>query len=465
MPVVRVLASTERQDAFPAGQYHRAMRPAHYTDDDLEQHSLRRRVADDGQRSGFEHDVDRILYSTQWRALAGKSQVVASSELGAYHTRLTHSMKVAQLGRRMAERLERRYGGPNPALVEAACMAHDIGHPPFGHAGETALRATMDELHAGHGVLDSFEGNAQTLHILTFLAAHKYAGHRGLHLSRACLDAATKYPWERAARDVDPARHGKWGVYAIDREAFRWVRAGRDDDAVPVEEQVMDWADDVTYACHDVEDFYRAGLIPLASLFPAPGAAGGDTERETQRFLDYVAAKRHREGAGFDRDEAVHILADIAKALSIAKPYGGRHEDDVALNARTAKLIDHFTRDIDLQVGGAAAIRYGARLVVPTERRTACELLKELVWCYVIDRPALATQQHGKRRIVSQLLRWTHESPHLLPTDRAEELALHGDPLRAAADHVASLTEGQAVALHRRLSGVGLGSVTDGDWL
>ncbi|MFD0419654.1 deoxyguanosinetriphosphate triphosphohydrolase family protein [Streptomyces sp. NPDC127108] len=441
------------------------MRPARYSDEDLEQHSLRRRVADDGQRSGFEHDVDRILYSTQWRALAGKSQVVASGELGAYHTRLTHSMKVAQLGRRMAERLERRYGGPNPALVEAACMAHDIGHPPFGHAGETALRATMDELHRADGVLDSFEGNAQTLHILTFLAAHKYPGHRGLHLTRASLDAATKYPWERAPRDVDPARHTKWGVYAVDREAFAWVRAGRDDDAVPVEEQVMDWADDVTYACHDVEDFYRTGLIPLAALFPPPGAAGGDTERETRRFLDYVEAKRRRAGDAFERDEAVGLLADIAKALSVPGPYAGRHADDVAVNARTAKLIDHFTRDIELEVGGPAAIRHGARLVVPAERRAACDLLKELVWCYVIDRPALATQQHGKRRVVSELLRWTHESPGLLPTDRAEELELHGDPLRAAADHVASLTEDQAMTLHRRLSGTSLGSVNDAGWL
>ncbi|MEW9516970.1 dGTP triphosphohydrolase [Streptomyces tubercidicus] len=441
------------------------MRPARYSDEDLEQHSLRRRVPDDGQRSGFEHDVDRILYSTQWRALAGKSQVVASAELGAYHTRLTHSMKVAQLGRRMAERLERQYGGPNPALVEAACMAHDIGHPPFGHAGELALRATMDELHFADGVLDSFEGNAQTLRVLTFLAAHKYPGHRGLHLTRACLDAATKYPWERAPVDQDPARHVKWGVYVADREAFSWVRAGRTDTAVPVEEQVMDWADDVTYACHDVEDFYRTGLIPLAALFPPDGSAGSDTERETRRFLDYVQAKRARAGEAFDRAAALVMMEDIGKRLAVPAPYSGSHEDAVAVNRRTADLISYFTRGIALEVGGAAAIRYGAQLVIPADRRAACDLLKELVWCYVIDRPALATQQHGKRRVVSELLRWSHDAPELLPPDRAEELALHGDRLRAAADHVASLTEDQALALHRRLSGTGLGSVNDNVWL
>lgn len=451
------------------------MRPAQYSDDDLEQHSLRRRVSDDGQRSGFEHDVDRILYSTQWRALAGKSQVVASGELGAYHTRLTHSMKVAQLGRRMTERLERAYGGPNPALVEAACMAHDIGHPPFGHAGETALRTTMDALRGGGhdeeavavgasggaGSADSFEGNAQTFRVLTFLAAHKYPGHRGLHLTRACLDASTKYPWERAPWSENPARHVKWGVYDADREAFGWVRAGRTGTAVPVEEQVMDWADDVTYACHDVEDFYRTGLIPLASLFPPAGRTGSDTDRELRRFLDYVERKRARDGAPFDREAARELLADVGARLAVPAPYAARHEDGVAVNRRTADLIDYFTRGIELDVHGHAPIRYGARLVIPDERRAACDLLKELVWCYVIDRPALATQQHGKRRIVAELLRWSHESPQLLPADRAEELELHGDPLRAAADHVASLTEDQAVALYRRLSGVGLGSVND----
>ncbi|MFC7303832.1 deoxyguanosinetriphosphate triphosphohydrolase family protein [Streptomyces monticola] len=441
------------------------MRPAQYSDDDLEQHSLNRRVSDVGQRSGFEHDVDRILYSTQWRALAGKSQVVASGELGAYHTRLTHSMKVAQLGRRMAERLERRYGGPSPALVEAACMAHDIGHPPFGHAGETALRATMDELRGPERQLDSFEGNAQTFRVLTYLAAHKYPGHRGLHLTRACLDASTKYPWERAPYEENPARNVKWGVYDADLAAFTWVRAGRENAAVPVEEQVMDWADDVTYACHDVEDFYRTGHIPLASLFPPPGTAGGDTERELRRFLDYVQHKRARTGEHFDRAAAQELMAEIGKRLTVPAPYTGSHTDAVAVNRRTADLIDYFTRGITLEVGGGAAIRYGARLVIPAERRAACDLLKELVWAYVIDRPALATQQHGKRRIVSELLCWTHESPQLLPPDRAEELDDHGDVLRAAADHVSSLTEDQAIALHRRLSGTGLGSVNDNVWL
>ncbi|MGH8881571.1 MAG: dGTP triphosphohydrolase, partial [Stackebrandtia sp.] len=312
-----------------------------YTNDDLEQHSLDR-VRSGGHRTAFEHDVDRILYSTQWRALAGKSQVVASSELGVYHTRLTHSMKVAQLGRRIAERLRRRYGGPDPALVEAACMAHDIGHPPFGHAGETALQLTMDELRPASEAPDSFEGNAQTLRVLTALAAHKYQGHRGLHLTRACLDAAMKYPWQRAAAAQDPFRHMKWGVYPVDEKAFEWVRDGRTDDAVPVEEQIMDWADDVTYVCHDVEDFYRTGLIPLSALFPPPGEEGGETERETEVLLDYVALSRARTATPFDRDEVVALLAVLRATLAVPGPYRGNHADAVEVNARTANLISHL---------------------------------------------------------------------------------------------------------------------------
>jgi dGTPase len=223
----------------------------------------------------------------------------------------------------------------------------------------------------------------------------------------------------------------------------------------------MDWSDDVTYACHDVEDFYRTGLIPLAALFPAPGTGGRDTEQETARFLDYVATKRRRTGVAFDPDEARRHLTDIAEVLTVPGPYAGRHEDDVAVNARTAELLAHFTRDLRLEVGGRTATRYGARLQLPAELRASCDLLKELVWCYVIDRAALATQQHGQRRIVSRLLRWLYESPELLPPNRAEEIDLHGDRLRACADHVSSLTEDQAIALYRRLSGADIGSVSD----
>lgn len=430
-----------------------------YSDADRQQHRRGVRPVED-ERSDFEHDCDRILYSTQWRSLSGKSQVVASGELGVYHTRLTHSMKVAQLGRRIAQRLQRQYGGPDPTLVEAACMAHDIGHPPFGHAGERALQATMDKLRGGP-VPDSFEGNAQNLRVLTYLAAHKYPQLRGLHLTRACLDAAMKYPWQRGR---DGFTRLKWGVYEADREAFEWIRDGRTDTSVPVEGQVMDWADDVTYVCHDVEDFYRTGLIPLAALFPPQGMEGSETERERARFIDYVAEKRATEGEAFDRAEALAILESLSRSVAVPQSYAGKHADAVRVNARTAQLITYLTSGLSLEVD-TVPVRYGASLVVPAEHRVVCSLLKELLWCYVVDRPAMASQRHGKERIVAQLLRWIVDSPQLLPPDQDEELREHGDVLRAAADYVASLTEGQAIALHRRLSGVALGSVSDNVWV
>ncbi|GGV42377.1 hypothetical protein [Streptomyces spectabilis] len=150
--------------------------------------------------------------------------------------------------------------------------------------------------------------------------------------------------------------------------------------------------------------------------------------------MSRISARRSRWEEAIDGGEATHVLADITEALSNAGLYSGRHEDDVTVNALTAKLIDHFTRDTELEVTGTAAIRYGARLIVPAERRAVRELHKELVWCYVIDRPAPATQQHGKRCIVAELLRWTHDTLRLFPADRAEELDLHGDSLRAAAE-------------------------------
>ena len=132
----------------------------------------------DKHRSAFAQDRDRLLYSGAFRRLAGKSQVIASIEIGPFHTRLTHSLKVAQLGRRVAEQLRSRHErgevvGPDPDLVEFACLAHDIGHPPFGHAGEHEMHKTLNEL-AGSGLeFGGFEGNPQSFRIVTRLA-HKW---------------------------------------------------------------------------------------------------------------------------------------------------------------------------------------------------------------------------------------------------------------------------------------------------
>lgn len=151
-------------------------------------------------------------------------------------------------------RFIRLNGGLDPDVVEAACLAHDLGHPPFGHIAEYELRGLV----RGAGIKEGFEGNAQTFRIVTRLAISS-AKVPGLNLSRATLNAVLKYPWLWAKGD------SKWGCFSEDKETFHWVRRypRLTPRARTLEAQIMDWADDIAYAVHDVEDWYRAALIPL----------------------------------------------------------------------------------------------------------------------------------------------------------------------------------------------------------
>jgi dGTPase len=177
------------------------------------------------------------------------TQVVSPTEGIVFHNRLTHSLEVAQIGRRIAERLIRegdrnhlaRLGGVNADVVETAALIHDLGHPPYGHAVETELNAIMTRF-----TLDGYEGNAQSFRIVTKLARRQLA-FTGLNLTRASLNAALKYPWYRAEQRDDKKRHKKWGVYSTEADVFEWTRAGlrHDKDKPCVEAEIMDWADDV----------------------------------------------------------------------------------------------------------------------------------------------------------------------------------------------------------------------------
>ncbi len=456
-----------------------------YGDDDCER---KYGGTEEDYRGAFRRDRDRILYSSAFRRLAGKTQVVAAGEPGDYHNRMTNTLKVAQLGRRLAEKLGKlndHDGCPDPDLVEAACLAHDLGHPPFGHAGEQALMRAADaialEILAPTGnpspeqalqarAKGGFEGNAQTFRILVRLSARQPETSLGLDLTRATLDATVKYPWQRGTEGKEAK---KWNFYPNDLDSGLWVRQGAD--AGPgarksFEAQIMDWSDDVAYACHDVEDFFRAGIIPLDRLLDfAPVAPGveppeDDEPPAAREFFDFVGKKWVARGDHWDRSEARSAWRSISQLMMINLSYTSSRASKVAVNRATSRLITYFLDAVSWSDPGAC--RHGADLTIAPEARLRCDLLQELIWFFVIDRQALASQQLGQMYVIAELLRVyaLGGDERLLPDDRRDEADKHGDHLRACIDHVASLTEPAALALHHRLTGVRTGSHSEPIW-
>ena len=390
-------------------------------------------------RTAFARDRARVLHSAALRRLAAKTQVLAAGESDFLRTRLTHSLECAQVGRELGAAL-----GCDPDLVEAACLSHDLGHPPFGHNGEEAL----DEVAAGIG---GFEGNAQSLRILTRLEAKSFSpddgprpgGPVGLNLTRAALDAATKYPWPRHEGER------KFGVYADDLDVFTWLRADAPGERRCFEAQVMDWADDVAYSVHDVEDALVAGHLDIRAL---PGAGGpGDPEGLLETAAGYAPDAEPAElGAAIDRLTALPFWP---------ARYDGSLRDLAALKNLTSQLIGRFCAAAERETrgawGGARLTRYAADLEVPREQRLEVAVLKAVANRWVMQREGAESVYAGQRELVQELvsaLRLRAPEP-LDPVLRSAYDAAPDDAarLRVVIDQVAALTDRSVVRWHAEL--------------
>ncbi|MEV7037890.1 deoxyguanosinetriphosphate triphosphohydrolase [Amycolatopsis sp. NPDC051061] len=383
-------------------------------------------------RSAFSRDRARVLHSAALRRLAGKTQVVGPGEgaeiTGVPRTRLTHSLEVAQIGRGIADEL-----GADPDLADTAGLAHDIGHPPFGHNGERAL----DEVATACG---GFEGNAQTLRILTRLEPKLLSADGepvGLNLTRACLDATTKYPWPRRPGQA------KYGVYGDDVPVFEWVREGAPEERTCLEAQIMDWADDVAYSVHDVEDGVLAGRIKLRVL-----------AHPDERAAVAEAAAKHFSAQSVStlEDAAAELLAlPVVAELASAEPDGSPGAQ-VALKRLTSELVGRFTTaavtGTRAEFGEGPLSRYGARLCVPEQVAAEVALLKALALRYVMsDRRRLAMQEGQRELLVELVHALARRAPESLDPLFAPAWKSARDDaglLRVVIDQVASLTDAQA---------------------
>ncbi|MDK4704349.1 dNTP triphosphohydrolase [Rhizobium sp. CNPSo 4062] len=402
------------------------------------------------QRNDFERDRDRILYSSAFHRLSGITQVVRAGEQEVFHTRQQHTIKVAQVGRRLAQRCvtdfpEITANLVDPEVVEAACLAHDLGHPPFGHVGE----ALLDELTQQYGEPDGFEGNAQTFRILTRLAI-RFQEHGGLNLTRATLAATLKYPWLRDT--TNPDRSKKWSAYKADADAFFFARASQSDGVRTTEAALMDWADDIAYSVHDLEDFHRCGAIPWIEVFA-----------EEDQLVENALARWHGapRGAKTALTSAVHRLKSFFfdTYLLFYERYEGRAQQRFELRNITSTLIGRFIN--------AASVTKDGIVKISRNEQAEVLILKQIFRDIIIDSPTLRAQQHGQRRILADLYNVIYaESQGSYPVFLPIRLRYLWDlsdnsKARFTADCIASLTEREAVGMHSRLFGTSDSSVLD----
>ena len=381
-------------------------------------------------RTEFMRDRARVIHSAALRRLAAKTQVAVPWENDFQRTRLSHSLECAQIGRELGESL-----GADPDLQDTACLAHDLGHPPFGHNGEEALAAIASDF-------GGFEGNAQSFRLLVRLEAKTVDSEGksiGLNLTRASLDGATKYPWPRSQNPR------KFGVYEDDVDVFNWMRKGAPEGAQCIEAQIMDWSDDCAYSVHDLEDAIFAKQVEVKTF-----------EKD---FAQIYSVMINDYASDATEQEAVDAHKRLSALSAWPHYYDGTHRSLARLKDSTSQLIGRFVLAAETQTrkvhGDGPLSRYSANLEIPREQIVEVDFLKAIAGYYLIN-AAHSQDRYAKQQIiVGELVEMLVASaPRELDSfflkswnEASDETAR----MRVIIDQVAALTDPGAYALHARL--------------
>lgn len=415
------------------------LRPVGYSEFD-EERLLPENRSGSQRRSEFARDRARVLHSSALRRLGAKTQVLSPNAGDFARTRLTHSLEVAQIGREIAQTL-----ALDPDLVDMACLAHDLGHPPFGHNGERALNDWSKDI-------GGFEGNAQTLRLLTRIEPKVFAANGsplGLNLTRASLDAACKYPWRKESAIFDDgggAQSDKFGVYEDDLEVFDWLRVNAPLRAKSIEAQVMDFSDDVAYSVHDYEDAIVEGWIRLPEI-----ADQSNRSELIEHMLDWSGSSQSKESleAALNR---LQLLPEWVEVFDNSDLAHGK------LKNLTSALIGSFvsrTTDRTLSSNSGSLTRYQASMEVPAEVESEIAALKGIVSAFLMSHESRQSFYEDQRALLTELC------DALLSANGAEldsysSLAWSAaktddQKRRVIVDQVACLTDPAAQKLHSRL--------------
>jgi len=389
------------------------------------------------RRGEFARDRARVLHSAAFRRLSSKTQVLSPTSGAFARTRLTHSLEVAQVGRELANAL-----GVDPDLVDMACLAHDLGHPPFGHNGESALNLWAADI-------GGFEGNAQTFRILTRLETKIYDEggiSRGLNLTRASLDAATKYPWQLHEAS-EYGNQVKFGVYGDDLEVFFWMREKAPSGAKCVEAQIMDFADDVAYSVHDFEDAIVEGFIDPAVI---------SDRRSTDQLIEEIGKWSGGMLAKVQLEEAFDLLKRSEYWLT---EFDGSPRHLAQLKNLASDLIGSFvsrTTEAVLENATKSSLtRYRAGVIIPSKVKSEIAVLKGIVAAAVMtttDRqPYYERQRELLVDLADCLLASNGKELDAVASDAWSRAGNDAEKRRVVVDQVASLTDPIAIALHQKL--------------